>query len=82
MKEDWVTIGEFYDLNEAYLVRSRIEAEDIPTLLQNEQVTGFGELLFGRLGAQLQVPSDQVERALEVLRDVGSQDESEPPQDA
>jgi hypothetical protein len=69
--EQWITIAEFFDLKAAHILRSRLEAEEIPVFLSNENVIGLNDPQFlGGPGAQLKVPAEEVEHAMEILREV------------
>ncbi|MDX9973368.1 MAG: DUF2007 domain-containing protein [FCB group bacterium] len=71
MSKEMVTIAEFVDLNDAHLLRSRLEAEDIPVFLQDEYITCMRPAPFNAYAkALLQVPGDDVEHAMAILREV------------
>ena len=63
-----VTIAEFDNVNEAYVLKSRLEAEGIPTYLQNENInTVLAAVSFARV--KLQVNLNDSFRAMDILYD-------------
>ena len=66
----WITIARFWASGEALFLKSVLEANDIPAFVRNEYLGGlFAHLTLGKAegGIELQVPSDLVEEAQQVL---------------
>lgn len=69
--EQLVTIKTFTYPHEAYVIRGKLESEGIQTFLKDEmtvQVHNFYSNAIG--GVKLQVPSEDVERALSIIDSV------------
>lgn len=63
-----VTIAEFDNVNEAYILKSRLEAEGIPTFLLNENINNI--LSVSSFAAvQVQVNLNDSFRAMDILYD-------------
>ncbi len=66
----WVVVGENFFPAEAAIVKSRLESEQIPALVQQEAIGSVFGLTVGPLGsARVLVPEPLVERALAILAD-------------
>jgi hypothetical protein len=63
---DWVTVYDAMSVQEASIVRGRLEVEDIPVFLRVDSPAILGMAPIGQ-GVQVQVPRALVERAEEVL---------------
>jgi len=66
----WVTVARFWSSGPAVFLKSLLEANDIPAFVRNEYLGGlFAHLTLGKAegGIELQVPSDLVEQAQQVL---------------
>ena len=64
----WVTIGASLNPGEAVVIKSRLESEEIPVVVQQEAIGSFIGLTVGRLGsAKVLVPESLAERALAIL---------------
>lgn len=65
-----VTIGRFYDLSTAYVVRSRLQSEDIPAFIPEEYsilTREFSMFGLGKSGVRVQVPREHEDEALAIL---------------
>jgi len=70
MAEKLITIASFSNAIEAHILRTRLEAEDIPCLIANEHVLGAMPHmvnLFG--GVQVKVRASDEARALEIMQE-------------
>jgi hypothetical protein len=68
MTKDFVTIATFSDPTPAHFFRALLESEGFHVFIKGEHVASLGFGMFGgALGAQLQVPADQADAALETL---------------
>ncbi len=68
--EEWVTIAQYDNPSESYVLKSRLEAEGIPCFLKDENISNIlpmGSLSFG--GIKLQVALRDGFRALEIYYD-------------
>ncbi|MEP6762937.1 MAG: DUF2007 domain-containing protein [Gemmatimonadaceae bacterium] len=65
----WVRLTECATGFEADLLKSDLEAADIPVLIHGQQVGMFGSGFLGTVvgGVEVQVPSPELERAQEIL---------------
>lgn len=71
-KIEWITLLNFTYPNEAYLAKSRLEADGILVFLKNEKTIQVDPLLSNALGGvKLQVPDYQYDEALEILKELG-----------
>jgi len=67
----WVVVAENLNPGEATVMKSRLDYEDIPAMVQQEAFGSFIGLTVGALGAaKVLVPEPLVDRALAVLADV------------
>lgn len=66
----WVLLTECATGLEADLLKSDLEAADIPVLIHGQQVGMFGGGFLGSVvgGVELQVPSPELERAREIMQ--------------
>ena len=72
-----VTIGQYREAPEAYLVRGALAAEGIEAVISDEQVVGINWLYSNAIGGvKLAVDSDSVQQAADVLRSHGIDRES------
>lgn len=66
----WVIIAVNLNPGEAIIIKSRLDSEDIPALVQQEAIGSVMGLTVGPLGsAKVLVPEPLAERALEILAD-------------
>ena len=68
--DDLVIIASYANPIQAHILRGRLEAEDIPSLIFNEHLVNMNPMysnLFG--GVQVQVRPQDAERAREILRE-------------
>lgn len=64
----WVTIATFWLAPQAHIVRLRLESEDIPVLLLDENQSALGGFYANIIGGiKLQVPEEDEARARELL---------------
>ncbi|HCQ16369.1 MAG TPA: hypothetical protein DIU20_08915 [Cryomorphaceae bacterium] len=61
-----VTIAEFDNVNDAYVLKSRLEAEGIRTFLQNENINTLLSA-FSFTGVKVQVNLHDSARAMDIL---------------
>lgn len=67
-----VTIKTFNHPNDLLVIRSRLESEGIECFVQDEQITQVHPFYSGAVGgAKLQVREEDVERAIEIMKEVG-----------
>ncbi len=68
---EMVTIGNFFNLAQAELITSRLEAAGFDVLKHGlNSALGFDAGVMGVGGIRLQVPEDQAESARELLKDL------------
>ena len=68
--DDLVIIASFATPFEAHILRTRLEAEDIPSLIFNEQMVNVNPLWSNLLGGvQVQVRPQDATRAREIMRE-------------
>ena len=68
--EEWVTIAQFNNASDSYVLKSRLEAEGITCFLKDENISNvlpMGSLSFG--GVKLQVALRDGFKALEIYYD-------------
>jgi hypothetical protein len=71
MSEELFTVAEIRDLNEAHLIRSRLEAEGIRVFIMNQTVASLRDPQFyGDPKAELQVAARDAERAMAIFHDL------------
>ncbi len=63
----WITVSVFPDHMTAAILRSRLEAEGIPTILDGERMGTGGMYNVATRGVRLQVPEDRVADARVIL---------------
>jgi hypothetical protein len=64
----WVTVAHFFNLDDAYLARLRLDEEDIPCFIADEHVTGMlWHYAVALGGAKIKVPIESAERAADTL---------------
>lgn len=72
MTHDFQTIATFWNPNEAQLAKALIEADGVQVVLMGYEAISSDWLLSNAIGGvQLQVPQDQVEKAIAILEDSG-----------
>lgn len=72
MSNDFQTIATFWNPNEAQLAKALIEVEGIQVVLMGYEAISTDWLLNNAIGGvQLQVPQDQVKKAVSILEDSG-----------
>lgn len=74
----WVTIARFWSGHQALFFKNVLEGHDIPAFVRNEhlgQLIPSLTLSGAQGGIQLQVPSDCVEAALEILEGLDENEE-------
>ena len=65
----WVTVASFWSAEEAHLARLRVEADDIPCTLDNENLVSMNWLWANAVGGvRLRVPGEDAARARQILR--------------
>ena len=67
----WVTIQRFWSPTQALFLKSVLEGNEIPVFIRNEHLGGlFAHFTLQKAegGVELQVPSDCVEAAMEILQ--------------
>jgi hypothetical protein len=65
----WVTVASFWSIEQAHLARLKVEADDIPCMLENEHLVSMNWLWANAVGGvRLRVPSEDATRARELLR--------------
>tara|TARA_R110001592_G_scaffold16998_7_gene72110 strand:- start:228 stop:671 length:444 start_codon:yes stop_codon:yes gene_type:complete len=68
----FITVATFVYPQEAYVIKSRLEADEIPCFLKNELTIQTDNFLSNAMGGvQLQIPESYIEQALPVLEEVG-----------
>jgi hypothetical protein len=68
MSEDIVTLWKYRDLPEALVARSKLESEDLPCFLADENIVRLNWFLSNVVGGlRLQVMSDDAQSAMELL---------------
>jgi hypothetical protein len=76
----WVTIARFWSPTQALFFKSVLEGSDIPVFVRNEYLGGlFAHMTFTSAegGVELQVPSDCVDEALNLLDVLNSNNDDE-----
>jgi len=64
----WVTVAHYFNLDDAYLARLRLDEEDIPCYIADERTTGmFWHYAIALGGAKIKVPIESAERAADTL---------------
>jgi hypothetical protein len=65
----WVVLTTYGTVHEAYVIRSALEASDIPCLMPEEHTAGArSELVIAMQGVRVMVPASELERARDLLR--------------
>lgn len=68
----FITIATFTYPQEAYVIKSRLEAEEIPCFLKNELTIQTDNFLSNAMGGvQLQIPESYIEAAVPILEEFG-----------
>ena len=76
---DWITIMTFTYPHESYVIRGALESEGIQTFLKDELTIQIDNFLSNAIGGvRLQVPKDQVEDAVKLLKENGYLKEENP----
>lgn len=70
MQSKWVTIATFDVPHQAYLLKSRLEAADIPVFLRDEHVSRLYLYAGGLGGVKVQVLNTHLKEAQEILSSV------------
>ena len=68
--EDWVTVGRFVDVHQAFVLQSCLHAAGVPAEVADAHMAQTHSLLAGAIPARLQVPhswQDQASRVLEAF---------------
>jgi len=74
MSQSLVTIGLYNNPHQADMAKLHLELADIPVFLDNRFIVEMDWFLSNAVGnIRLQVPADQVDRARELLADLGLQ---------
>ena len=69
---EWTLVMVFTIPQEAYIVRSLLEAEGVQTFLEDEDTASVHNFYSNAIGGvKLQVPAAQAGRAVEILTDAG-----------
>lgn len=72
---EWAILTETAGSGQAEILQGLLEAQEITVFLSQEGLSSGYALTVGRIGAvQVLVPSDQLERAREVLREIDAGD--------
>ncbi|MBI1186375.1 MAG: hypothetical protein GC206_03460 [Alphaproteobacteria bacterium] len=67
---DLVVIARFRDAPEAHIARSLLESEGLLAFVAESEALGaLPHLIFGQGGYRLQVPEEDAQQALDILRD-------------
>jgi len=75
----WVTVATFWQPTQAHIARLKLEAEDIPCVLLDENLVATDWLYANAAGGiKLQVPQDQATRAADLLETTTSKSLARP----
>jgi hypothetical protein len=71
----WITVATYWQSEEAHLARIRLESEDIPCVIQDEQLGALGTFFASMIGGiKVQVPAEDAERASRLLESPPNRD--------